>query len=95
MPRPTGRRFASTSKAAERAGCTPRAVQNLIKSGEIIGYRLGKDYRVDLDELDLYMARDAIRREAEADPPLSDNARARLATLLGGVKGGDGLEIAN
>jgi excisionase family DNA binding protein len=82
MPSPKKRRYASLAKAAKYADSSARALRNHIDSGDITGYRLGRDYRIDLNELDLWMARDAIRREAEADPPLSPEVRARLAVLL-------------
>jgi excisionase family DNA binding protein len=75
-------RYASLVKAAEYAGCNKRTLRNHIDSGDITGFKLGRDYRIDLNELDLWMAREAIRREAEADPPLSTEVRARLAVLL-------------
>jgi excisionase family DNA binding protein len=82
-------RYASLVKAAEYAGCSARALRNHIDSGDITGYRLGRHYRIDLGELDLWLARDAIRREAEADPPLSPEVRARLAVLLQQSGGSD------
>lgn len=76
------RRYASLAQAAAYADCTERTLRNHIARGDIIGYKLGSDYRIDLRELDLWMAREAIRREAENDPPLSPEVRARLAVLL-------------
>jgi excisionase family DNA binding protein len=87
MPPSPERRYASLAKAARYADCTERALYNHIKAGEITGFKVGRVYRIDLNELDLWMAREAICREAEADPPLSADVRARLAVLL--QSGGD------
>lgn len=53
--RPPRQRYGSLAIAAEYLGCSEKHIRRLIASGEITGYRLGKNaraIRVDLDELD-------------------------------------------
>jgi excisionase family DNA binding protein len=49
------RRYASLPKAAEYLGCNERTIRRHIASGDITGYRLGRVYRVDLNELDAWL----------------------------------------
>ena len=49
-------RYASLAKAAEYADCNERTLRRHIAAGELTGYRLGRVYRVDLNELDGWLA---------------------------------------
>jgi excisionase family DNA binding protein len=49
------RRYASLADAAEYAACNERTIRRHIAKGEITGYRLGRVYRVDLNELDEWL----------------------------------------
>ena len=51
-----GRRYASLAKAAEYADCNERTLRRHIASGELTGYRLGRVIRIDLNELDAWLA---------------------------------------
>ena len=57
-PTPTnaGRRYASLAKAAEYADCNERTLRRHIASGDLTGYRLGRVIRIDLNELDAWLA---------------------------------------
>ncbi len=55
MPSTPARRYASLAKAAEYADCNERTLRRHIASGELTGYRLGRVYRVDLNELDAWL----------------------------------------
>jgi excisionase family DNA binding protein len=55
MPETLGRRYASMPKAAEYADCNERTLRRAIAHGEITGYRVGRVYRIDLNELDAWM----------------------------------------
>lgn len=50
------RRYASLADAAEYAACNERTIRRHIAKGELTGYRLGRVYRIDLNELDAWMA---------------------------------------
>ena len=50
------RRYVSLAKAAEYADCNERTLRRHIAAGELTGYRLGRVYRVDLNELDGWLA---------------------------------------
>jgi excisionase family DNA binding protein len=52
----TGRRYASLAKAAAYADCNERTLRRHIAKGELTGYRLGRVIRIDLNELDAWMA---------------------------------------
>jgi excisionase family DNA binding protein len=52
------RRYASLAKAARYADCTERTLYNHIKAGEITGYKVGRVYRIDLNEIDEWISRD-------------------------------------
>ncbi|MFL6047911.1 MAG: helix-turn-helix domain-containing protein [Propionibacteriaceae bacterium] len=56
MPPTRERRYASLSDAAEYAACNERTLRKHIISGDLTGYRLGRVYRIDLNELDAWMA---------------------------------------
>jgi excisionase family DNA binding protein len=51
-----GRRYASLAKAAEYADCNERTLRRHIASGDLTGYRLGRVIRIDLNELDAWLA---------------------------------------
>jgi excisionase family DNA binding protein len=51
-----GRRYASLAKAAAYADCNERTLRRHIASGELTGYRLGRVIRIDLNELDAWLA---------------------------------------
>jgi excisionase family DNA binding protein len=59
-PTPThtsvGRRYASLAKAAKYADCNERTLRRHIASGDLTGYRLGRVIRIDLNELDAWLA---------------------------------------
>ena len=59
-PTPThtgaGRRYASLAKAADDADCNERTLRRHIASGDLTGYRLGRVIRIDLNELDAWLA---------------------------------------
>lgn len=55
MSPPPERRYASLAKAAEYADCNERTLRRHIASGELTGYRLGRVYRIDLNELDAWL----------------------------------------
>jgi excisionase family DNA binding protein len=50
------RRYASLAKAAEYADCNERTLRRHIATGELTGYRLGRNIRIDLNELDVWLA---------------------------------------
>jgi excisionase family DNA binding protein len=58
MPETPGRRYASMPNAAKYAACNERTLRRVIADGEITGYRVGRVYRIDLNELDALMAPD-------------------------------------
>ncbi len=46
-------RYATLAEAAKYLGSTERFIRNLISSGRLTGYRLGRKFiRINLDELD-------------------------------------------
>jgi excisionase family DNA binding protein len=48
-----GRRLVTQKRAAEYFACTDRTIRNMIRRGDLTGYRVGKRMvRVDLNELD-------------------------------------------
>jgi excisionase family DNA binding protein len=49
------RRYASMANAAEYADCNERTLRRHIATGDITGYRLGRVYRIDLNELDAWL----------------------------------------
>jgi excisionase family DNA binding protein len=51
-----GHRYASLAKAAEYADCNKRTLRRHIASGDLTGYRLGRVIRIDLNELDAWLA---------------------------------------
>jgi excisionase family DNA binding protein len=55
MPETPGRRYASMPNAAKYAACNERTIRRAIADGEITGYRVGRVYRIDLNELDQWM----------------------------------------
>ncbi|HEY6331461.1 MAG TPA: helix-turn-helix domain-containing protein [Blastocatellia bacterium] len=50
-------RFADTSRAAQMAGVTPRAIQQWVAAGAVQACLVGKRYRVDLESLRKYLKR--------------------------------------
>ena len=46
------RRYAKLADAADYSAFTPRTLRRYIAEGKLTGYRLGKDFRIDLNELD-------------------------------------------
>jgi len=50
------RRYASMADAADYAACNERTLRRQIAEGKLTGYRLGRVYRIDLNELDQIMA---------------------------------------
>jgi excisionase family DNA binding protein len=54
MPSPD-RRYVSLADAAKYAACNERTIRRHIATGEITGYRVGRVYRVDLNELDEWL----------------------------------------
>jgi excisionase family DNA binding protein len=52
------RRYATMPKAAEYADCNERTLRRAIAPGEITGYKVGRVYRIDLNELDAWMTPD-------------------------------------
>jgi excisionase family DNA binding protein len=44
------------AKAAEYADCNERTLRRHIASGDLTGYRLGRVIRIDLNELDAWLA---------------------------------------
>jgi excisionase family DNA binding protein len=59
MPGTPQRRYASLAKAAEYAACNEKTLRRAIAEGDLTGYRLKRDYRVDLNELDEWLERGA------------------------------------
>jgi excisionase family DNA binding protein len=57
MPSTPGpaRRYASLAKAAEYADCSDKTLRRRIATGELTGYRLGRDIRIDLNEIDEWL----------------------------------------
>jgi hypothetical protein len=82
------RELVSTLAAAKRYGISEKSIRRYIAQGLITGYRVGQRrlIRVDLGECDARLLApiptEAIKREAEADPPLTAEQRSRLAALL-------------
>jgi excisionase family DNA binding protein len=58
MPGTPNRRFTSMANAARYAECNERTLRRAIAEGKLTGYRLGRVYRIDLNELDAWMAPD-------------------------------------
>ena len=56
MPSTPTRRYASLAKAADYADCNERTLRRHIAAGELTGYRLGRVIRIDLNELDEWLA---------------------------------------
>lgn len=56
MPPTRERRYAPLSDAAKYAACNERTLRNHIAKGDLTGYKLGRVYRIDLNELDAWMA---------------------------------------
>ena len=56
MPGTQQRRYASLPKAADYADCNERTLRRHIATGELTGYKLGRVYRIDLNELDEWLA---------------------------------------
>lgn len=52
----TVRRYATKGTAAEYMACSVRMIDKMLAQGDIPGYRVGRAVRVDLNELDAYMA---------------------------------------
>ena len=79
-------RSAPLKTTSEQYGVSERTLRRYITQGKITGYRLGpRMIRVDLDEVEQLLQpipTEAIKREAEADPPLTAEQRARLAAML-------------
>jgi excisionase family DNA binding protein len=50
-----GRRYASLADAAKYAACNERTLRRHIADGKLTGYRLGRVYRIDLNELDAWL----------------------------------------
>ena len=73
---------------ADHLGLSETSLRRYIAQGLITGYRLGQRslIRVDLLEVESRLLTpiptEAIKREAEADPPLSQEQRNKLAMLL-------------
>jgi excisionase family DNA binding protein len=55
MPAKPERRYVSLANAAKYADCNERTLRRHIATGDITGYRLGRVYRVDLNELDEWL----------------------------------------
>lgn len=47
-------------EAADQLGLAPKTVRKLILSGQLRGIKLGREYRVDQDELDVFVLRRTI-----------------------------------
>jgi excisionase family DNA binding protein len=79
-------RTAPIKTTSEQYGVSEQTLRRYIAQGKITGYRLGpRMIRVDLDEVEALLkpiSTEAINREAEADPPLTVEQRARIAVLL-------------
>jgi excisionase family DNA binding protein len=56
MPGTPERRYASLSDAAKYAACNERTLRRQIAEGELTGYRLGRVYRIDLNEVDEWLS---------------------------------------
>ena len=55
------RRYASPNEAGEYTHTSDDTIRRMIRRGELRQYRIGRQIRVDLNELDLVMARAAGR----------------------------------
>jgi excisionase family DNA binding protein len=79
-------RPAPIKTTSEQYGVSEKTLRRYIAEGKITGYRLGpRLIRVDVDEVEALLKpipAEVIRREAEADPPLTAEQRSRLAALL-------------
>ena len=84
------RQLVSVAVAADHLGLSDKSLRRYIAQGLITGYRVGQRrlIRVDLLEVESRLLTpiptEVIKREAEADPPLSQQQRNRLAALLQG-----------
>ena len=58
MAKTIARRFLSIAEATQYIGCDERTLRNHIASGDLTGYRIGRVYRLDLDELINWMTPD-------------------------------------
>jgi len=47
----------SVREAASQLGFAPKTVRKFIKTGQLRGARIGREWRVDQDDLDLFVAR--------------------------------------
>jgi excisionase family DNA binding protein len=60
------RRYASLADAAEYAACNERTLRRHIAEGDLTGYRLGRVYRVDLNEIDAWLTPAQSRKGSDA-----------------------------
>ena len=51
----------SVATTAERLGVSHAAVRDLIRAGELVGYRIGSLFRVDAPSIDAYLERARVK----------------------------------
>lgn len=63
--------LATVEVGGERTGLHPRTLRRAISAGELTGYKFGRALRIDLDELDRWIASKAV--------PNARSSRERVA----------------
>lgn len=63
MSTTTAPKALSPTDVAKRFGIHPNTVRNLIASGELPAYRIGRSIRINTDDLDKYMASTRVRSD--------------------------------
>lgn len=86
MPPAPERRYASLARAAQYADCHERTLRRHIAAGDLSEYRLGRVVRVDLNEIDAWLAGEHIKKLVADAPELTQGQLSRIAGLL--AKGG-------
>jgi excisionase family DNA binding protein len=64
----------TATQAGERAACSPKHLQNQIRAGLLRAYKIGKQYRIDPDDLEAWIA-------AQSVTPSVDHVGLALAEL--------------
>ena len=76
---PRERRYASIPNTAEYADCATKTIRRLIASGELTRYRLGRDFRVDLNEVDALLEAGNWEQPASfGHPPINPRGNGRV-----------------
>jgi len=88
---PGNSNLGTLAEAAARCGVSPDTVRRRVRTGKLVGYRIGRRLRVDLDEAETAFrpvatvdTAEHIRRLVEAAPPLTPEQRAKITQLLAG-----------